>query len=280
MLRRSPSASYAKAVFFEHLNDVDIFIEDTSETTKKVMSILLGRVLGGNVKLSRIFPLGGCREVVDVCIGDQERQGRKRVFIVDGDFSCWGCFNYIYLKRLFVLPRYCVENFLIDEAAICSVLSDEISDKDEEDIAEVFDFSSWNRVSLPLLVNLFEAYAVARCLLPVISTVGRAVRTFVADSFGNIDPAKIDRVIREIVDAVDDQYGLGAFRLALNELGIAPQSGFPIHSLSGKDYLLPIMLIRMRSVHSFKSSNASVVTRLAHRCDTSGMEGVVNCIST
>lgn len=279
MLQRSPDASYAKAVFFEHLNDVDIFIEDTSETTKKVMSVLLGRVLGGNIRLSKIFPLGGCKEVIDVCVRDQERQGRKRVFIVDGDFSCWGCFSYRSLKRLFVLPRYCIENFLVDEAAICSVLSDEIVGMDADEIVQEFSFTRWCDENLESLVALFKAYAVARCLLPSIPTVSRAVRTFVADGSGNVEAAKVEKVVQEIASAVDERHGQGVFQAALDELGVAPRSAAPMHALSGKDYLLPLMLIRMRSIHSFKSTNASVVTRLAHRCETSGMEGVVECIS-
>jgi len=278
MLERTVGANFAKAAFFEHINDIDVYIEDTSVVTRKVIAILVGRALGGQVRLAKVFPLGGKGAVLDQCAQDQNDVGRRRVFIVDGDFSCWSCFSYMRLRRLFVLPRYCVENFLIDVDAIISTLYEEAPEKDEDEIKLGFAFQAWLNESAPLLVTLFKSYAVAHRLVPEVPTVGRSVREFVKDGVGSVDETKIQSVVEELRNAVDLAHGIGAFDIALHEMEQACAVDNLVHGVSGKDYLLPLMLIRMRSVARIRSSNSSILVRLASKCAVNEIASIAGVI--
>ncbi|MEN5118754.1 DUF4435 domain-containing protein [Luteimonas sp. TWI662] len=278
MLERSANAKFAKAAFYEHINDIDVYVEDTCDATIKIISILLGRALGGQVRLSQVFPLGGKAALIDKCWQDQDEEGRRRVFVVDGDFSIWSCYSYVRLKRLFVLPRYCVENFLFDHNAIVSVLFDEISGKDEEQLRLLLDFDSWAAAIAPLLEKLFISYSVSHRFAPELPTTGRSVKDFVRDGSALLDEVKVDRVVSEIRDRVDIVHGVGFFDRAFGEISASLSKPKFSDGVSGKDYLLPLLLLRSRTLSKINSTSASIGFRLAQRCPVDDLESIRNYV--
>ena len=278
MLERTVEANFAKAAFFEHINDVDVYIEDTDELTKKLIATLVGRALGGQVRLDTVFPLGGRDAVIDACAVDQDSVGRRRVFIVDGDFSFWSCYSYIKLRRLFVLNKYCIENYLFDKDSIISLVFEESADKDFQQIEGELDFDRWGAVDISLLIRLFKAYAISHRFAPEVPTVARPARDFVKDGVGSVDEAKVDAVIGALKMEVDAIHGHGFFDRELLAIEHACAGRRLIDGVSGKDYLMPILLIRMRSMAKIKSTNASVMVRLASRCKFDGIERIIDVI--
>ena len=56
---RSETSKSAKSVFFEDVNDIDIFIEDTAIGFEKIYAILFSRVFSDAYSVEKVFPLGG-----------------------------------------------------------------------------------------------------------------------------------------------------------------------------------------------------------------------------
>lgn len=274
MQDRSSDARYAKSVFYEHVNDIDVFIEDKSENARKLLSILLGRALGGHVSLEAIFPLGDKNQVLDRCIQEQGVKGRPRVFIVDGDFSVLGCYSYPQYDYLFSLPRYCVENYLIDYGALAELVFEEDATRDAYEIGRDLDFEGWLTHNCNLLNRLFASYATAHVLAPELRTVGNPINRMVSSGNGNLDPSKVDAVISDLRAGVDCIHGAGAFEARVEYVLATFLSGPPESQLklvSAKDYVLPLLMMRIRSIVSLKSTNASVQIRLARRADVSDL---------
>src|SRR5208283_2113686 len=121
----SSKAKKAKAVFFRQWNDIDIFIEDTEKSSKKIFRQILSRCFVDKYRVAEIFPLGGREAVITACQGDQIDGGNPRIYLIDGDLSLILGIRVPSLKRLFVLPIYCIENLLIDETAVVEVLFEE-----------------------------------------------------------------------------------------------------------------------------------------------------------
>lgn len=125
ILERSPAALYARSVFFEHSNDVDVYVEDTDEGAVKLYTILIQRALGNALHIDQVYPLGGFQRVLERCQSDQGLWGRLRIYLVDGDLRLIHRNGLVVLRRLVYLPRYSIENFLIDEEAAIELLYQE-----------------------------------------------------------------------------------------------------------------------------------------------------------
>ena len=53
---RSETSKSAKSVFFEDVNDIDIFIEDTAIGFEKIYAILFSRVFSDAYSVEKVFP--------------------------------------------------------------------------------------------------------------------------------------------------------------------------------------------------------------------------------
>ena len=136
MLRRGLLARKAKALFYHKFNDVDIYVEDTGLGAKKLYEIVFGRVFEGRYRVAEIFPLGGRQAVIDKCKGDSLDSERPRVYVIDGDLELMIGVKARKDKRLVVLSRYCIENYLVDELAALSILDEEDLEEKGGDAAE------------------------------------------------------------------------------------------------------------------------------------------------
>lgn len=134
MPERKDNSKSARSVLLEDFNDLDIYIEDTAIESKKIYKELLKRVFQGKYKLEDIFPIGSCSNVITQWEKSKKNpDSRKKIFVIDGDFTLINndlldrIDNKLHsdLKGLYVLPRYCIENFLIDEESLLDVAHDE-----------------------------------------------------------------------------------------------------------------------------------------------------------
>src|SRR5690606_27114081 len=107
-----------------------------------------------NVSLAKIFPLGGKRQVIDACIEHQSPDSRRKLFVVDADFACLGCYSHPRYLNLLVLPRYCVENFLVDADAFLTLLYEEDPGRDVDELESVFNYAAWKAGNLAALARL------------------------------------------------------------------------------------------------------------------------------
>src|SRR5690606_19852845 len=93
-------------------------------------------------KVNKLISLGGKSKVIDACRADQVKRDVKRVYIVDGDLDILNDTNLNGLNFLFVLEKYCIENYLIQEEALIEIIHDNVL-IEKEKIRKVLSFENW-----------------------------------------------------------------------------------------------------------------------------------------
>ena len=275
MLERSESGKFAKHKFFSQYNDIDIFIEDTAHGSKKIFTEILRRVMKGSVSIDSIFPIGSKPTVIKRCRNDQGARGKKAIYIVDGDYEVAASSPPPKLKRFYLLNRYCIENYLLDEAAIAAVISDSIIDQDVETITSDLDMETWRSRVTPHLNEVANALVIAslkscECL----PTVKIDLNKIQGTEHDKIDGAKSATFAQHYQSEIDNKHGAGTFAAITKSLQAANGGNgidFNIHA-SGKSLILPLIRRRIERRLNYSISDFPLFkARLASRCDISDL---------
>lgn len=283
MLERSSAARYASSVFFERYNDFDVYIEDTAEGYDKIFATLLSRASRSHISLQRVFPLGSRPKVIEAAeseLQDQDKRGRKSVFVVDGDLYLL-CGEFEELPANVVrLPRYCVENFLFDQSALHDLLDDEDANREMEQLKRAFDHDGWVRRSTPYLRELFIVFAVAHKLRSGIKTVKCGGSAICASELADVDEGKVAAIVENILTDLVTHFGQEVVDTIRSEVEgrIDASHCFVSTYVSGKDFLLPLMIVRLRALTKTKAPNLNLKIRFAKKCDTTALSDVVKAI--
>lgn len=278
---RSLAAKSAKSVLFEEFNEIDIFIEDTAEGYEKIFKELFSRVFQGKYKISKVFPLGERRAVIDEHDKNKNNFKRPTLYVIDGDLFLMLNNSVSSTKGLFVLPCYCIENILIDIGSIHQLLNEECHYKDKDDLIIEFDYSNWSKTNYEPLLKLFIEYAVIFSLLPEKQTVGYQVTQLVSSNNGIIDEAKTLNRINELQSEIFHKHDHETYSLtkAKVESIVKLEEKNLTKFVSGKDYLLPLLLTRFRAITRSRTSNINLKLRLAIKCDVSLLNEAINYVA-
>lgn len=279
-MERSLSARSAKSVFFEEYNDIDIFVEDTAFGYEKLFMELFSRVFLGIYKVSNVFPLGSRGAVIEEYEQNLAEIKRPTLYVVDGDLHLINQ-NTQNRTGLYTLPYYCVENLLIDEEAILSLINEENAILSREALIEAFDYQGWVSKNSGLLTDLFIDYGVAFSSCPSIQTVAFDISNLVSSNSGDVDPQKIANRKREIVAAIVEKIGIDEYRRHRNRIesfASNNQNAFCTF-VSAKDYILPLLLMRIRKLTSTRAPNINIKLRLALSCDLANIEDSKNYVA-
>lgn len=282
MIERGDKAKYAKHVFYTSLNDVDVFIEDTAVESKKIYVQLLRRALGGDIKLSQVFPIGTKSRVIDRCQADQGKRNRPAVYIVDGDLDYLTGVAQPSLQRFYRLKRYCIENYFVDESAWVEVLNEEVVSHDREEIKRILDFENWiSRLAVGLkpLVIASAVTRVKQCGLP---NVNIPISHLCSCESGDVDQGKILAKVAELKTATDTRYGVGVFDTDADQVSRRLSSGGAaglLAHVSGKSLLFPLVKRRSKTLFRFSHNDATLRLRLSMRCDVSELADISTAIA-
>ena len=140
-VRYPPSAARALGLLTSHNNDIEIYVEDTS--TPNLWVKLLRKYLPPNIRLNDVNVLGSRVTVIQACKLDQQLDGRKKLYIIDGDLELL----IVNIDQDFGTFTGCVaivvENYLMHEDALVSAVTT-INPKISENIARrQIDFLDW-----------------------------------------------------------------------------------------------------------------------------------------
>lgn len=269
---RSDIAKSAKSVFFEDVNDIDVYIEDTALGYTKLFSIIFSRLFEGEYRVEKVFPVGDRNSVVKQH-KDHINTGRPSIYIIDGDLYILTGNDIDSEPGLFKLPIYCIENILCDHEAIVDVLDEEDPTNERKVIADSFDYESWVKTNCNLLFDLFVEYAISFHVNPSIQTVSYPINRLVASEKGNVSREKIEKRIDEIKAESILVLGEGPYFEMRTELVEKCTEGNKekLKVVSGKDYLFPLLKMRAKSVVRTKISDINLKQRIAKRCDLSDL---------
>lgn len=278
MLERGLSAKKARSVFFEERNTIDIFIEDTAVGYKKIYKCLLNRLIGDKFLINDVFPLGGKSAVIYSWQTDENKRNRPRLYIVDGDIDLINgereCGNGLY-----TLPYYCIENAFICEDSIVELMVEEDPEKEGDQLRNEFDLAGWEDKNSELLTNLFITYALIRKYKPTVASVHYQVNKLISDNTGNLDTMKVTKRIDDLKAELYLEIGEELVEKEFMEIKNSLSSEKGIKSyVSGKDYLLPLILMRLKSIVNTRISNLNFKHRVSNKCDLADLHDLEHSI--
>jgi len=225
--------------------------------------LLFRKILPEGVRLRSVNQLGGRKAVVEACKRDQADDGRKKLYIIDGDFDHYHSRPRPRLKHLYRLRAYCVENILIHETAAVGVAAHADTNTAEDVVAIRLDFRQWISEITRKLGSLFVVYATAEALGAGVTTVSFPVQRLVES--GRLSASKIRQRMLQVARGVCKRVGLRAYRLQRRIIQEnAKTLRMTVESLiSGKHYLLPLLQRRLQEMFRYRGSPDQLRTHLA-----------------
>jgi hypothetical protein len=152
-------------------------------------------------------------KVIEACRRDQEDDGRKKLYIVDGDFDYLTGKRLPRLKHLYRLKAYCVENLLCHPVCVTSVCCDYDTSVNAENAWQQIEYERLIGRHQLLLRSLYVVYATAQELNVGVETVKYSVYKLMTRSnrLYEFDIKKIWSRIRSVCRACAAAVGLGVF---------------------------------------------------------------------
>ncbi len=243
------------SLFFKSKNDVDVFIEDSND--EEFYKALLGRLTAGK-KINKIISCKCKTELIKACEADQSDRERKRIYLADGDLDLIVDTNRSDLKYLFVLERYCIENYLLDEEAILEMLHTNIV-LDKAAIKKQLTFTNYLKSISNVLVDMFLHYAISHYHKMGTKTVSISVGTFCkqAKSITVLDISKIELKIQELRDEIILKIGDDIYNETIYQLRQKWPSNYQtlVSIVSAKDYILPLLVFRFKKLKGKETFN-------------------------
>jgi hypothetical protein len=271
---RSLKAKTAKSVFFEEINDIDIFIEDTAFGYEKLFQLLFSRVFDGKYQVNKVFPLGGRKAVTDQH-KLHEKLGRPSLFIVDGDLFLLTGDEVNNEEGLYKVPFYCIENILCDSDALHDLMNEEEPENLKPQIIQNFNYLEWKALNEDKLFDLFVEYGITFLLNPMEQTVAFSVSNLVSSNTGDINEAKLTARIDSLRELAKSMTSEESYNETKNRILTQFQiSNIPkLDVVSGKDYLFPLLKTRAKSIVKTKIPDINLKIRLAMKCDITSLMG-------
>jgi hypothetical protein len=263
-------------LFFRHKNEVDVFVEDNYD--EEFYLTLITRIFQQTGhKVNKLLPLGCKRNVIDACKVDQEKRASKRIYVVDGDLDLITDTNEKGLNYLYILDKYCVENYLLHEDSIVEIVHDFLVVK-KSTIKKKLDFENWLKGLSFLLIDLFLHYAISKEVCPSVPTISLGVGNLCAPVKGvpALNAQKCNQRIMDLQTEIlkvitEEVYNEKIYALRNKWLSNVDTL---LKIVSGKDYIIPLLEFRfqrLKSINTIHMRRNSLRLRLAKLCDISGL---------
>ena len=236
-------------------------------TIQNMYVFIFRKLLGDDVHLTSVTPVGDRERVLEACKLDQVIDGRKKLYVIDGDFDHFLGRPKPRLRHLYRLRAYCIENILLDEVAVVNVGVEDDTNATERQISTRLKFDSWISELVGILLPLFITYAAARELQPSLQTVGYSVVRLCdqTDEGLRLSEKKVRVRIREVARAVIIAKKLQQYCDCRKRItSYVRNNSIPgEHLISGKDYIFPVFISRMVNVVSHRGNANRLKVRLA-----------------
>lgn len=241
------------STFRTYRNDIDIYTEDNGKD-KEFYKVLFKRLLKKEIIINDITPLG-CKDSVIKRCNEEPDNGRKKIFIVDGDVTFIHGNNIPVHKYLYVIEGYCIENFLIDKETIIHFMYMNCGTKPIEQIESELNYNDWLNEYSTMFIDLFIHFA-------LINYFGGYFTLFNANKYhvkeGKEMVFKTELVKTDILKTKEEILKLVSFEdYNLKYQDLTEKWSNCVENLtrivSGKDYLIPLLLLKTKQFKKSKS---------------------------
>lgn len=149
---RSPAGLAALDIFYANFNDINFYVEDTDQEN---LYHEIFRKYFPEIKIEKIFPLGGKKPVLDHAKDPVNKKDKtEKIYLLDKDFDdLLGTIEII--ENAFYLDRYCIENHLVDEAAIVTIVLENHPKLSRNEIETTLDLGAYIKTAEQQLRQLF-----------------------------------------------------------------------------------------------------------------------------
>lgn len=270
MIAYSPEAEPARAFLLRRYNDIEVYVEDTS--CQNLYIVLVNRVLRPKGKrISHVFPLGGKSGVISRCSSDQAPSTRKRIYLIDGDLDLILKRPKPRLKHLYRLNVYCAENLLLSEFAAITIGTESATNVRWHDMALQLSLMSLIETSVRKLMPLFVVYSIVHKLGLAVETVSYPVQRLlkVQNDSTTLSGHLIRQRMHDLIRTIQVHVPPGRYHRLRASITtkLSNRTGHLGGLLSGKNYLLPLVHLRLRQVAHFSESLDKLKVRLAQHCE-------------
>lgn len=128
-------------------NTFEVYVEDSTMIPQ--WTNYVRKCLPAGAKLTSVNAIGSRKDVIDLCRRDQANDGRKRIYIVDGDLDFISGKGIPRLKYLHRIPYTNIESTVFDATAIgelCAI-GNGASKAVERDAFKLYFETNWNFIA-------------------------------------------------------------------------------------------------------------------------------------
>lgn len=265
MLELSDEPKRLVSTFLAYRNDIDIYTEDELKD-KEFYRVLFSRLLENKININDITPLGSRKNVITRC-ETEPNNGRKKIFIIDGDVTIIHGKDLPSLNNLFVLDAYCIENFVIDKQSVLNFIYINCASKPKEEIENELEFEKWLGGYSIKLVDLFIHFGIADFFDGKFKLFN-AYKFHPKDNFSEeLVEQDIENLKAEILHLTTKENYETKYEELKNQWTNCISSLLTI--VSGKDYLIPILLFKTQNYKKSKAMSTVEEAKfmLAQNCN-------------
>lgn len=277
MIERSIKSKSAVSVLHEDFNDIDIYVEDTAKESKKIYSEILSRVFDNKYNIDNIIPLGGSLNVIKEWRDNKSNtDNRLKIYIIDGDYhninesigELLGEEANKDHRGLFILPRYCLENYLIDFNSFIEIIYEEIAEDNRDFISDTLNLENWFNINNQILQDLFIYNSICISYKVPVKTSKFKISELMGPLPGICCDVLVEKRIDHLKSKIKDksididifeEYEIRKERL--KDLNF-------IYVVTGKDFLFPLIKQYISDKYNcLNMSQISLKIRLSKTCD-------------
>ena len=178
MISYSQRGLHTRVRFYTPYNGITIVVEDTS--LEAFYTKLINRLIGDSMRVRRVIGVGGKDQVLRRYEKSAHELGEWiEFYLIDGDFDELLEVTLPKDCRLYRLPRYDIESFLVDPTAISAIAEEQKPSQSAEHYRRQLDFERWQIQLVDDIQPLIGCYVVLQ-ELRVSSTQGRSIERFCA----------------------------------------------------------------------------------------------------
>ena len=261
MLKYNSESRKISSTFKAYRNDITIYTED-EEKDKEFYTQLLKRILGDRVMINDITPLGCKDNVIKYCF--ESNHLKCEAYIIDGDIKIVNDNQKISHPKLFILDRYCIENYLIDENSTIKYIYNNVGTQSEAKIKESLNFDEWLLSFSEPFTNLFIHFAISD-YFDIPYTLFNSIKYFaVKKNSITFNPKLIEddvNLLKNEAIRVKGEYEYSKL-LKILESKWQPNLDTLLKIVSGKNYLIPLLQLKTKEFKKIKSSETLEVCKI------------------